>query len=139
MNKKTIQSANLHAATTHARAKADAVEGKASHTPGPWVPCPGLAGSRFRIETMRVNNDCEPVAECKGPDREANARLIAAAPELLEALEEAATWMDDDKGGDLPHTDPMMRRIYSAIAKARGATVLELITARAIAKAKGSL
>ena len=132
MNKKAIQSANLHASTTHAQAKADAVDGKAEQ-PRPTLTFDGCGINgpdeyRTRLATFT--------------DREqgkAWGSLLAAAPELLEALEEAATWMDDDKGGDLPHTDPMMRRIYSAIAKARGATVLELITARVIAKAKGSL
>ena len=44
------------------------------HTPGPWTVnfTPAKDG---------------PTAETFGPNAEANARLIAAAPELLEALE----------------------------------------------------
>lgn len=133
MKSKAIQSANIHAHLTHAQAKADAVEGKAGHTPGPWSPCPGLAGYRFRIETMRSNNDCEPIAECKGPDREANARLIAAAPELLAALEEARDALRELSrhdsgvfGGDAPEFNEdgygylACRAIDRAIAKAKG-------------------
>ena len=43
----------------------------------------------------------------------ANARLIAAAPELLEALEMAQLWLDYDGRYD-------MQKINAAIAKAKG-------------------
>ena len=59
------------------------------HTPGPWASCSGLAGQRFRIECKGVHNDSDPVATLTGPDRAANARLIAQAPRLLSALKGA--------------------------------------------------
>jgi hypothetical protein len=53
-----------------------------AHTPGPWAVSDNH-GKRY-IEPV---GDNEPVAQItKGPNSEANARLIAAAPELLEAL-----------------------------------------------------
>ncbi len=48
---------------------------------------------------------------------EANARLIAAAPELLEALEEAVFWDSHDEG-DVPAV--WLDKAKAAIAKARG-------------------
>ena len=59
----------------------------ATHTPGPWLPCSGDAGRIINIEVNGPHNDCLPVATLRGPDRKANARLIAAAPELLAALQ----------------------------------------------------
>lgn len=48
---------------------------------------------------------------------EANARLMAAAPELLEALERAVTSMQDS---GYPNSHVAVRAARAAIAKARG-------------------
>lgn len=69
----------------------------AQHTPGPWC-CEHRKGSdsMYRTEVFSVEHGV--IATCKwtpknlgsgvtGTYREANARLIAAAPDLLEALE----------------------------------------------------
>jgi hypothetical protein len=76
---------------------------KAQHTPGPWkLISNGLlvqdAGNRLHIGTFKE-------AEGLGHSAAANARLIAAAPELLAALEEIVAQLGD-KG-------------YCAISKAR--------------------
>lgn len=65
----------------------------AKHTPGPWVPVSDTQVDGF----TRVRVACEEgkaglVATCSGcrkstDEDEANARLIAAAPELADALE----------------------------------------------------
>lgn len=73
----------------------------AKHTPGPWV------ASHNSWETSTVYADGRVVAECLidadvseenqhelEPIKEANARLIAAAPELLEALQEVIAISD---------------------------------------------
>lgn len=90
----------------------------AKHTPGPWE-----IGQTCSYETALVAKSGITVAfaawdggsgchlEIENP---ADARLIAAAPELLEALELAVAYLND-----LPH-EPSMR-IATAIAKARGA------------------
>lgn len=62
------------------------------HTPGPWTYFVGNANGRglIRIETA---HDAKPVAGvhiasmARGGVSEANARLIAAAPELLSIAE----------------------------------------------------
>ena len=57
-----------------------------AHTPGPWV---------FEDEFVRAGDVviadpyCEETASTRPGEMEANARLIAAAPELLEACEAA--------------------------------------------------
>lgn len=111
---------------THA-AMTDAV----THTPRPW---------RVEEGTALVWGDCNPddtssygmgypVAECrvtpcaswaKGPRRyeegEANARLIAAAPDLLEALSELL----DANSYYFPEKNPWGDKARAAIAKAGG-------------------
>ena len=67
----------------------------AKHTPGPWVVGYGktreLVGAYLAVG-LDCSPDWKPVALISpeasvSPGDEANARLIAAAPELLEALE----------------------------------------------------
>ena len=83
------------------------------HTPGPW--------STIGKWVYDVENP-SPIAQCLRPYGEgaanANARLIAAAPEMLEALElvvQAHEWWS---GGFSPE---LMDPVRAAIAKAKGA------------------
>lgn len=109
------------------------------HTPGPWTspifhgaaqfgikPVPALTneGSRFvmspagRIALV----DCQTEfkrgkghqADCA--ERDANARLIAAAPEMLAALQACACFW----GSDSLYDSPVAKQARAAIAKARG-------------------
>lgn len=93
-------------------------------TPGPWTaenwschaPTTVLAQARGKtLATHRV------IAECAGPDslteNVANARLIAAAPELLAALR---GYMACGHGGR-PDLDAAYKAAFAAIAKAEGA------------------
>jgi hypothetical protein len=110
-----------------------------AHTPGPWDLTPGPHGDPdvddcdFIIYESRAAGDA--VAAVVGPVRtgttEANARLIAAAPELLDALKAAVrtirTWHGlGTTGGaeqllwELYQASPEMKRINAAIAKAEG-------------------
>lgn len=64
------------------------------HTPGPWFASP--AGKNWWITTDQGLD--EVVAELmgstfKGEPREANARLIAAAPKMLWALKDALAFL----------------------------------------------
>lgn len=59
----------------------------AQHTPGPWV---AVARTNAHIEIEAPNQLgylAQKVASCSLTNHEANARLIAAAPELLDALQ----------------------------------------------------
>lgn len=68
-----------------------------THTPGPWTVWENRSG-RLRISTVASLNsgNAKLYAHTPGricqlprkPNGEANARLIAAAPELLQALED---------------------------------------------------
>ncbi len=88
------------------------------HTPGPWVVGPvddtivthlGADGRRYEIAAVDGDyNDPD-----QWPVMEANARLIAAAPELLALLREAAEEIQPfNRMADLSE------RIEAAIAKA---------------------
>lgn len=63
----------------------------AKHTPGPWDYFVGNANGRglIRVETAAsaATAGVHVASLARGGNSEANARLIAAAPELLEALE----------------------------------------------------
>lgn len=91
------------------------------HTPGDWY----VTGEMTRYINVRIGGGLiQEVASCGpteadggyGPQQEANARLIAAAPDLLEALIELA-----DAGADAWGEDrPCVRWAYAAIARATG-------------------
>ena len=102
------------------------------HTPGPWT----LGKGKYRVRT----EDGTLVAECyttgnymRYPrdkvEQNANAHLIAAAPDLLEALIEARETIqkiDDatlDCGGSWQFDD---EKIDVAIAKAKGESSLRI-------------
>ena len=55
-----------------------------THTPAPWK----IHTEKGKIGILTENN-VEHLATCYGFRKEQNARLIAAAPELLAALEDA--------------------------------------------------
>lgn len=52
------------------------------HTPGNWQDIKGKASGRI-VVSLHQSRARRNVASCGGPDREANARLLAAAPDLL--------------------------------------------------------
>ena len=88
------------------------------HTPGPWYidPIKAHANGNRRI----MAEQCTPVAVV--PEHlAADARLIAAAPDLLEALKMVRDADDDCKRDGLPTIPPAARAtIDAAIAKATG-------------------
>ena len=96
-----------------------------THTPGPWVACPGNAGQVYKIETnARGNqNDGYEIAALRGPDKDANARLIAAAPTMYDLLSAAYNALGDCEkalGGDMPRLAELRGEIRAAIARATG-------------------
>lgn len=94
------------------------------HTPGPWVIARMRFGRDVEVTTQdRIGRSIGPICEMDtdftgsiGPEQEANATLIAAAPELLEALKHMVEAYAFDYGEDCPAT--MQAR--AAIAKAEG-------------------
>lgn len=101
---------------------------EANHTPGPWCIIIDDDGNQLSGRPMVAaapELDCaivhwdgfvQPYWRSARGDKEihANARLIAAAPDLLEVLEEAA----DPLSGYL--YGPVLDRARVAIAKAKG-------------------
>ena len=106
----------------------------AKHTPGPWYALRGQrnisirhkTGDKFlsmvNVASVRGNLP----ADCPYGSSEANARLIAAAPELLEALEEAENALADyiptieRTGASLNYGHSVLKKARAAIAKATG-------------------
>lgn len=62
------------------------------HTPGPWKITEHSNVIRGNCSRLLINITgpyMAPIAQLKGADNRANARLVAAAPELFDALVEA--------------------------------------------------
>lgn len=91
-----------------------------NHTPGPWHVAGGC----------QIRSDRDQIAKVwmmRGGEGKANARLIAAAPELLEALKELVKANEDHNesvskviGEPLGWKDSYLDKARSAIAKALG-------------------
>jgi len=104
------------------------------YTPGPWQVDPNNPGdvngpdgkdvavSLFSGMTRLEITGNEPtLSAITREEAEANARLIAAAPELLEALEELMSDVLDIRGVDVEEYKPEgFKRARAAIAKATG-------------------
>lgn len=91
------------------------------HSPGPWH---ADSIDRVRTNTGIVIARCERNEHHEymcGKEQSANARLIAASPELLEALEQFVQWENDPDryAGDLAD---MIQQAKRTIAKAKGAS-----------------
>jgi hypothetical protein len=91
------------------------------HTPGPWKAQPreGIEGQWEVVSTCETEWLIAAAApHIDGDPDEANARLIAAAPELLEALLGLRLYVDPMMGGE--EVDNAIRAANAAIAKATG-------------------
>lgn len=86
------------------------------HTPGPWHLVGSLPGIRHKVHFDEYGHGWSIAHVCNGDCAEENARLIAAAPELLEALIELAEAGEDAWGADRP----CVRIAKQVIAKATG-------------------
>lgn len=88
------------------------------HTPGPWhiedtnsakltmVVAPDEAGS---------NAGWVVIGQVGGPNKEANARMISAAPDMLDALHQARAWLES-----WASAEEQLAVINAAIVKAEG-------------------
>lgn len=127
MTSKPIERLRHHVTGAIERGEAQAItEQRAAHTPGPWIRGARLldvcAGASV-VATVACASS-HPATE---EQAHANARLIAAAPDLLAALEQCLT---GDGANCLAYgTDtPSMRRRFAEINR---------IATEAIRKAKG--
>lgn len=97
---------------------------QSKHTPGPWktdlekhdaphqdikISSPHMLGEICRVWQDDACHD-------NNPEQIANARLIAAAPELLEALEDLAS----ESVETFAHWPDLKKQVYAAITKAKG-------------------
>jgi len=93
------------------------------HTPGPWYFRAAIQEGQFVVRDRGSSGGFADIARVKGDKRstlaqaEANARLMSAAPDLLDALETAPVnglgWTDEE-------LDAWLVKARSAIDKARG-------------------
>lgn len=85
----------------------------AQHTPGPWH-CEYGTDEYYAVYS---DGDC-PLRN----DTEANAHLIAAAPDLIQALEALNQfWIEEDVNpDDYPRYWPLLEAAREAINKAKG-------------------
>lgn len=89
---------------------------KTMHTPGPWKLSYDIdkrlaiaGGENKTAWVARVDRQVEPT------EADANAHLIAAAPDLYEALDLFVDWMDEEEGAHA-----LCDKARAALAKARG-------------------
>lgn len=96
------------------------------HTPGPWYvsaknPFRVIESGPRSLSLAKANNKHLSVTtELTETEAKANARLIAAAPDLLASLQEVTAtlaWLNSD---DSAHIMEQTDRARAAIAKATG-------------------
>jgi hypothetical protein len=96
-----------------------------AHTPGPWqVVSAGTSQSRWIVGDREGGSiaDCEPPGPWMSDgEADANAQLIAAAPDLVEALKacviETVDYMTINELGD-PEQQHNVKQARAALAKA---------------------
>ena len=90
---------------------------ESKHTPGPWRV--GVTSDAGEVDVIAEGGWFVAVAcdSAGDGDTEANANLIAAAPDMLEALEKLVSRIDETRG---PTADTALAAARAAIKKARG-------------------
>jgi hypothetical protein len=88
------------------------------HTPGPWAI--GIDSDSERMQVIAWTGDHVAYVECDPLD--ANARLIAAAPDLLEACLDAYALLINGEEGSDSTVDEVLATLRRAHAKATSTT-----------------
>ena len=92
-----------------------------THTPGPWT----VKGRYVEALDDRQTIVCEVTGSSENPIARADARLIAAAPELLAALSECVAelrLLNLKEDGQQKYNTPASLKIVQAHAAIRAAT-----------------
>lgn len=96
---------------------------KTEHTKGPWIAHSAYFFGHDSFQITGRNGDSNPFL-CRltddTPNFEANARLIAAAPELLEALYAALPCVEESEEFDKPNGPKLSVKIRALLAQAEG-------------------
>ncbi len=88
-----------------------------AHTPGPWTYKATAGNHDFAVYPEEAGRDVALVREF----HEANARLIAAAPDLLEVARWVVDWFGNMQEKNMePEEFEVLAEARSAIAKATG-------------------
>jgi hypothetical protein len=90
-------------------------------TPGPWK----AGGSEMTLATWVKGPDGKRVCSMRESEQDwGNAQLIAAAPEMLAALESCKQWMEQLRAvrgqWEAPGMEARYREVCAAITKAKG-------------------
>jgi hypothetical protein len=123
---------------------AEARKEKAKHTPGPWRYNSDPRGAKFGVHVFLNEIDSFALGVGGGPDEQvaedlANARLIAAAPDLLAAIKVFLHALYDARSGYNSVARDVLydaRSGYDSAARA-GFGVAEDFARAAIARAEG--
>jgi hypothetical protein len=92
-----------------------------THTAGPWTVRATLLGGALGYSFKVDMPNGTTLLQCGGHEnQEANARLIAAAPELLEALDYFHQFAELNDDGEDEKFTTMLKKARAAIAKAKG-------------------
>jgi len=94
---------------------------KPKHTPGPWKVEQTIGQTNFNPDYASITAPDDPdgavnfvcLVESETLNNQTNARLIAAAPDMLNALHFIKTWLDENEG-------LTFRTVDEAINKAEG-------------------
>jgi hypothetical protein len=87
------------------------------HTPGPWA----IGIETDNDQAQIISADGWHLASVALDPLPANARLIAAAPDLLEALEDVAEWLSTGKCDGVGFDEEsVLDVIRAAIARSKG-------------------
>lgn len=95
----------------------------APHTPGVWTVEDPFDWELTIVEAGKETHEWRFIASCSHeqgiPKREvkANARLIAAAPDMLAMLKEIRLWLDEDMGA---WDAKFIEEVDALVAKAEG-------------------
>ena len=96
----------------------------AAHTPGPWRVFDGFTDLEI-VSDRATAHETESIVQFKGqPNAKANARLMAASPDMLAALHVAQDQLEQFMASDKEGRDTDLRQalgdVREAIAKAIG-------------------